>query len=72
MNRERKKLVGARTKVINAQKAMFARLGTRGFKPNLKTAPKRLEGLLTPEGTPEQPCRNSTCHEVADFRQRAD
>ena len=31
---------------------MFACLGIRDFKPHLKKAPERLDGLLTPEGDP--------------------
>ena len=55
MHIERKKLVGERTKLINAVKSTFTCLGIRGFKPYLKRAPKRLEGLLTPEGRPIPP-----------------
>jgi transposase len=50
-NRERENLVGERTRIINRMKAALARLGIRGFKPQLRTAPKRLDSLLTPEGT---------------------
>jgi len=50
--RERENLVGEQTRVINRMKAAFARLGIRGFKPELKKAPQRLEALCTPEGVP--------------------
>jgi len=50
-NRERENLVGERTRIINRMKAALARLGIRGFKPQLRTAPKRLDSLSTPEGT---------------------
>jgi transposase len=50
--RERENLVGEQTRVINRMKAAFARLGIRGFKPELKKAPQRLEALRTPEGVP--------------------
>lgn len=49
-HRERESLVGERTRVVNRMKATLVRLGIRGFKPELRKAPKRLEGLRTPEG----------------------
>jgi transposase len=49
--RERENLVGERTRIINRMKSALARLGIRGFKPELRKAPQRLESLLTPEGT---------------------
>ena len=52
VTRERKGLVREQTKLINRLKAMFACLGIRDFKPHLKKAPERLDGLLTPEGDP--------------------
>ena len=52
VTRERKGLVREQTKLINRLKAMFACLGIRNFKPHLKKAPERLDGLLTPEGEP--------------------
>ena len=55
MHRERKGLIGEETKLINKLKALFACLGISSFKPHLKRAPKRLEGLLTPEGGPIPP-----------------
>ncbi|WP_245284286.1 transposase [Bradyrhizobium sp. WSM2254] len=48
--RERQSLVGERTRIINRVKANFARLGIRGFRPNLAQASSRLEALRTPEG----------------------
>ena len=50
-NRERENLVGERTRIINRMKSALARLGIRGFKPELRKAPQRIESLLTPEGT---------------------
>ena len=47
--RERESLVGERTRIINRMKAALARLGIRGFKPELRSAPARLETLRTPE-----------------------
>src|SRR6201997_5285826 len=48
--RERQSLVGERTRIINRLKASLARLGIRGFRPNLARASNRLEALRTPEG----------------------
>jgi transposase len=49
-NREREALVAERTRAINRIRGCLARLGIRGFKPTLRRAPERLEGLRTPEG----------------------
>ena len=49
-NRERENLVGERTRIINRMKSTLARLGIRGFKPNLRRAPERLDRLRTGEG----------------------
>ena len=54
-NRERESLVGERTRIINRMKSALARLGIRGFKPELRKAPQRLEGLRTPEDVPIPP-----------------
>src|SRR3954469_10255785 len=54
-SREREGLVGERTRIINRMKAALARLGIRGFKPELRKAPHRLEALRTPEGVPIPP-----------------
>jgi transposase len=51
-NRERENLVGERTRIINRMKSALARLGIRGFKPELRKAPQRLDTLSTPEGIP--------------------
>ena len=51
-HRERKRLVGEQTKLINRLKSVFACLGIRGFNPKLKKACERLEALRTPEGGP--------------------
>ena len=51
-HRERKRLVGEQTKLINKLKSVFACLGIRGFNPKLKKACERLEALRTPEGGP--------------------
>jgi len=48
--RERQILVEERTRIINRLKANLARLGIRGFRPNLARAPSQLEALRTPEG----------------------
>ncbi len=49
-SRERESLVGERTRVLNRMKSALARLGIRGFKPELKKAAQRLDELRTPEG----------------------
>jgi transposase len=53
--RERARLVIERTRTMNRIKANLARLGIRGFKPNLRKAAERLETLRTPEGSPIPP-----------------
>jgi transposase len=50
-SREREILVGERTRIINRMKAALVRLGIRGFKPGLLTAPQKLDALRTPEET---------------------
>jgi transposase len=54
-SREREGLVGERTRIVNRMKAALARLGIRGFKPELLKAPQRLGTLRTPEGVPIPP-----------------
>ena len=54
-SREREALVGERTRLGNRIKATLARLGIRGFKPTLRKAAERLDGLRTPEGEPLPP-----------------
>src|SRR5271166_1391740 len=48
-SRERETLVGERTRIINRMKSALARLGIRGFKPQLRKAPQLVETLRTPE-----------------------
>ncbi len=47
--RERETLIGERTHIINHMKSALARLGIRGFKPQLRKAPRLVEALRTPE-----------------------
>lgn len=54
-SRERESLVGERTRIVNRMKAALARLGIRGFKPELRKAPQGLEALRTPEDMPIPP-----------------
>jgi len=61
-SREREGLVGERTRLVNRMKSALARLGIRGFKPELRSAPKRLEALRAPEGLPIPP------NTLAEFR----
>ena len=51
-NRERENLVAERTRIVNQMKAILARFGIRGFKPTLRKAAEKLDGLRTAEGTP--------------------
>lgn len=48
-SRERETLIGERTRIINRMKSALARLGIRGFKPQLRKAPQLVEALRTPE-----------------------
>jgi transposase len=61
-SREREGLVGERTRIVNRMKSALARLGIRGFKPELRRAPQRLEALRTPEDLPIPP------NTLAEFR----
>jgi transposase len=54
-SRERESLVGERTRVINRMKSALVRLGIRGFKPELRKASQRLEGLRAPGDLPIPP-----------------
>jgi transposase len=54
-HRERENLIGERTRIVNRMKAALVRLGIRGFKPELRRAPKKLDALRTPEGLPIPP-----------------
>ncbi len=54
-SRERENLVGERTRIINRMKGALARLGIRGFKPELRRALEKLAALGTPEGQPLPP-----------------
>src|SRR6202162_2166972 len=54
-NRERERLVGEQSRIVNRMKAALVRLGIRGFNPKLKKAVDRLDGLRTPEGEPIPP-----------------
>ncbi len=54
-SRERENLVGEKTRIVNRMKAALVRLGVRGFKPELRRASGKLDGLRTPEGLPIPP-----------------
>ena len=54
-NREHQTLVEGRTRIINRIKGTLTRLGIRGFKPTLRKAAERLEGLRTPNDEPIPP-----------------
>ena len=51
-HRERENLVGDRTRIVNRIKAALIRPGVRGFKPELRRAPQKLDASRTPEGLP--------------------
>jgi transposase len=51
-NREREKLVGDRTRIVNRMKSTLSRFGIRGFKPTLRKADEKLGELRTAEGKP--------------------
>ena len=54
-NRERERLVGERTRIVNRMKSCLVRFGVWNFKPTLRKASERLETLQTPEGVPLPP-----------------
>jgi transposase len=47
--RERENLIRERTRIVNRMKAALARLGIRGFKPELRRSSAQLANLRTPE-----------------------
>jgi transposase len=54
-SRERESLIGERTRILNRMKSTLARLGIRGFKPELRKAPQLVDALRTPEDIPIPP-----------------
>lgn len=54
-SRERENLVSEKTRIVNRMKGALARLDIRGFKPELRRAPKKLPDLRTSEGQPLPP-----------------
>ncbi len=61
-SREREKLIGERTRLVNRMKAALARHGVRNFNPKLKKAPERLADVRMPDGRALPP------HTVAELR----
>ncbi len=53
--REREKLVGEQTRLVNRMKSTLARLGITGFNIKLRKAGEKLAGLRTPNGEPIPP-----------------
>ena len=51
-NRERGNLVTEQTRIVNQLKAILTRFGIRTFRPTLRKAEEKLEGLRTTEGAP--------------------
>jgi transposase len=52
LGRERERLVGERTRIVNRIKSLLAVLGVRGFNPKLKKAAEKLAALRTADGLP--------------------
>ncbi len=50
--RERETLVTEQTRIVNQMKAILTRFGIRSFRPTLRKAADKLDGLCTAEGTP--------------------
>ena len=50
VHRERAKLSGEQTRIVNRMRSHLVRLGIRGFNPTLRRAPARLADLRTAEG----------------------
>jgi transposase len=53
--RERERLVGECTRIVNSMKADLTRLGVRNFNPKLRKAAEKLDAVHTPEGGPIPP-----------------
>jgi transposase len=51
-HRERGNLVTEQTRIVNQVRAILARFGIRTFRPTLRKAAEKLDGLRTAEGTP--------------------
>lgn len=49
-SREREKLIGERTRLVNRMKAALARHGVANFNPKLRKAPERLADVRMPDG----------------------
>ncbi len=54
-SREREKLVGERTRLVNRMKAALARHGVSNFNPKLRKAPERLAAVRMCDGRPLPP-----------------
>ena len=64
-----KNLVTERTRIANQMKAILARFGIRSFKPTLRKAAEKLDGLRTAEGTPLlENTRAELCRHLARLR----
>jgi transposase len=51
-NRERENLVTEQTRIVNQIKSILTRFGIRSFRPTLRKAADKLDGLRTAEGMP--------------------
>jgi transposase len=63
---ERENLVGMKTQITNRIKAALIRIGIRGFRPELRRGPQKVDALRTPEGLPIVPnTLDETHHDMA-------
>jgi transposase len=62
LNRERQKLTGESSRLINRMKGCLARLGIRNFNVKLRSATAQLDELHTGEGTPLPPLTRAELH----------
>ena len=53
--RERERLIGECTRIVNSMKADLTRLGVSNFNPKLRKAAEKLDAVCTPEGRPIPP-----------------
>ena len=53
--RERERLIGECTRIVNSMKADLTRLGVSNFNPKLRKAAEKLDAVRTPEGCPIPP-----------------
>jgi transposase len=68
-NRERQNLITEQTRIVNQMKAIFARFGIRTFRPTLRKAEEKVNGMRTAEATPlPENTRAELCRHLARLR----